>query len=515
MALFIVVLLNINSYAAVGANDGSAFVTKAEFDALVNTFNDQMDGYQAGLNSKIDGAIANYLAGLSAESRVTKDIFNNSWSILSCINGTYAPSFWKPDLDILYGGNYRGNFSYTSGSTKEFKQYTMGYAVRYTYNLANKMTRAIATCNKSEADQSASGVKYYWGGVTKEYTEKYSINAGLSNNGNSDLYGIEGTGAKSLTFENGVTLNINDGYQSSFPTLTSVVSPTISYKYDGAHPSTLTFNTKTVGCTAEVTTGETIDYLDHIIQYDGEEAWCLSVPNFTHTFRTHEDNTHNSSNILSSTSKAAEGSVTCLKGTGSSGPTTPSGGASTTLTFSHSTTTSKTFPSIGMLKYDKQSKNITQFKDPVYWEASTSTKGTVTDLRLVRGMMLLAAPKDATIKWSPRFTKGKVYDSTNKKWVDSSVTRVKLFFSLATFSNKLVSTDLVQATSDVGTTVDGGVLCNVCINSSDKATEVTFKMPKDGLVYAKWVPDTSDYDTAKWIQPVDVSQSSTYTQITE
>ena len=68
LALFsiaIMVLLNINSYAAVGANDGSAFVTKAEFDALVNTFNDQMDTYQSGMNAKIDGAIANYLAGLS------------------------------------------------------------------------------------------------------------------------------------------------------------------------------------------------------------------------------------------------------------------------------------------------------------------------------------------------------------------------------------------------------------------------------------------------------------------
>ena len=70
LALFIVVLLNVNTYAAVGANDGSAFVTKAEFDALVNTFNEQMDSYQSGLNSKIDGAIANYLAGLSNENRI-------------------------------------------------------------------------------------------------------------------------------------------------------------------------------------------------------------------------------------------------------------------------------------------------------------------------------------------------------------------------------------------------------------------------------------------------------------
>ena len=65
LAFFLVALMNINTYAAIGGNDGSAFVTKSEFDALVNTFNEQMDNYEASLNTKIDGAIANYLASLS------------------------------------------------------------------------------------------------------------------------------------------------------------------------------------------------------------------------------------------------------------------------------------------------------------------------------------------------------------------------------------------------------------------------------------------------------------------
>ena len=68
MALFIVALLNINSYAAVSGNDGSAFVTKAEFDALVNTFNEQMDDYEDTLVTKVDGAIANYLNSLSIDN---------------------------------------------------------------------------------------------------------------------------------------------------------------------------------------------------------------------------------------------------------------------------------------------------------------------------------------------------------------------------------------------------------------------------------------------------------------
>lgn len=64
MSIVLMLSISTNSIAAVGANDGSAFITKAEFDALVNTFNEQLDMMVKSLPSKIDGAIANYLAGL-------------------------------------------------------------------------------------------------------------------------------------------------------------------------------------------------------------------------------------------------------------------------------------------------------------------------------------------------------------------------------------------------------------------------------------------------------------------
>ena len=65
LALFLVVLMSINSFGAiVSENDGSAFVTKAEFDALKATFDSQIDKYNTSLDNKIDGAIASYLAGV-------------------------------------------------------------------------------------------------------------------------------------------------------------------------------------------------------------------------------------------------------------------------------------------------------------------------------------------------------------------------------------------------------------------------------------------------------------------
>ncbi len=67
-ALFLVLLLSIDSFAAaVSDNDGSAFITKAEFDSLKNNFQSQIDQYNTNIDSKIDNAIANYLAGIKTD----------------------------------------------------------------------------------------------------------------------------------------------------------------------------------------------------------------------------------------------------------------------------------------------------------------------------------------------------------------------------------------------------------------------------------------------------------------
>ena len=66
MVLFIVFVFCIESFGAVVSdNDGSAFITKAEFDSLKNNFQSQIDQYNTSIDSKIDGAIASYLSGIS------------------------------------------------------------------------------------------------------------------------------------------------------------------------------------------------------------------------------------------------------------------------------------------------------------------------------------------------------------------------------------------------------------------------------------------------------------------
>ena len=70
VALLLVLLISIESFGAVVSdNDGSAFITKAEFDSLKNNFQSQIDQYNTSIDSKIDGAIASYLAGITITKR--------------------------------------------------------------------------------------------------------------------------------------------------------------------------------------------------------------------------------------------------------------------------------------------------------------------------------------------------------------------------------------------------------------------------------------------------------------
>ena len=69
--LLVLLVFNCSAFAAiVSDNDGSAFITKAEFDSLKNTFQAQLNNYNENIDSKIDAAISSYLAGIKVDKEV-------------------------------------------------------------------------------------------------------------------------------------------------------------------------------------------------------------------------------------------------------------------------------------------------------------------------------------------------------------------------------------------------------------------------------------------------------------
>ena len=117
LCLIFAFLLSINSFAAiVSDNDGSAFVTKAEFETLKKDFADQVINYNNSIDNKIDGAIANYLAGIQLSKKIALEneyeLIDPTWMrnkrfdkskkgtkytiFISFTEATYAFATWTP-----------------------------------------------------------------------------------------------------------------------------------------------------------------------------------------------------------------------------------------------------------------------------------------------------------------------------------------------------------------------------------------------------------------------------------
>ena len=173
-ALSLVLLLSIESFAAVVTdNDGSAFITKAEFDSLKNNFQAQIDNYNTSIDNKIDGAIAAYLAGIKVASEGNEDVL-------------YFKTFPKNETAVYM----RSSTENTSTYGRSTRNCNWGFSSMYTSNFAitanayntsssySSSSRRFVNYNKSEGT-------YRWAGYTTNYYEKLTI-TGFCNAGSAD-----------------------------------------------------------------------------------------------------------------------------------------------------------------------------------------------------------------------------------------------------------------------------------------------------------------------------------------
>ena len=79
----IIIFANINFAAAVADNDGAAFITKAEFDSLKNTFQSELDKYNRNIDTKLEAAINAYISGVKNEKETKLEnkyvLINPTW----------------------------------------------------------------------------------------------------------------------------------------------------------------------------------------------------------------------------------------------------------------------------------------------------------------------------------------------------------------------------------------------------------------------------------------------------
>lgn len=194
--IFIVTLSTGHFTAVVSDNDGSAFISKAEFDSLKNDFQSQIDQYNTSIDNKIDVAIASYLAGIKT-SKTTEgkfSIFGNQKILIVNTKNINNLKFGKVgmDWDINFGqvgmrstytncavGTIKmtrtGDNNYEAfiidNSTGKFKYWGDSLKIDTKVNFALQKAVAAAT-SYYNSDDTVQNLKLRWGANAYSYARR-------------------------------------------------------------------------------------------------------------------------------------------------------------------------------------------------------------------------------------------------------------------------------------------------------------------------------------------------------
>lgn len=173
ISIFILLLVSINTYAVtVGGNDGSAFITKAEFDSLKSNFQSQIDTYNKNIDSKIDNAIAAYLSGISISKEYILKLptsilkypiaiynYENKYTVADFSTLTGDTKWWGPDLQLWMAYGWAQDISATAGAGHQDSHFDVLKAkyVRGTKNKINDFVN-IESYNSTTGKAKVSGM---------------------------------------------------------------------------------------------------------------------------------------------------------------------------------------------------------------------------------------------------------------------------------------------------------------------------------------------------------------------
>ena len=166
-------------YAAIIADyDGSAFITKSDFEELKANFADQIVNYENSIDSKIDGAIAAYLAGVRLQTTSDEKMIYFSWSNIEFINYEILPEFKVPSYNWWVTAGWFSDGTFTSGSGAS--AYDKKAANVCGYKQFKRVWGDNETCIRPKAtllygDESNVG-KVAWDGCAVRWDESWAIN---------------------------------------------------------------------------------------------------------------------------------------------------------------------------------------------------------------------------------------------------------------------------------------------------------------------------------------------------
>ena len=494
--LFFAFLFSIESFAAVVSdNDGSAFVTKAEFEALKKDFADQIINYNDSIDGKIDGAIASYLAGMNINKKMdykviptylTDDIYVNF------MNGYLKPEFRLPNLNYDYNIYIFRNHYDSDGITRLYTIYG-NYNIQY----SNPNWGTIET-NKKPLIKLVNGTEgangdFCWDGIALRYNESILLSSlkrvrTSAWAGNIDMGDI----THNISIENPFTFDQYTGENIKIQNLLS----NLQTKYTNSNGYSQTYTTwdkeqSFVALSIELGSfaGKKRDH-EVLSQYDGATEWDCYNNEFVNHFKTSgfqtktainmKDKVHTSAYKTESSHLFATNQRYAVDYWNLITPAWIVNDSSTLL------------PSCGYIGL-KSANNIYQVRDDIK-TSYRDKEWTINPLKLQEGTPVFAAKQYDNIEWGVKFDHVYCFNElpniggTN---YDDNQNEVDIYLSYKPFTN-LVTTGSADLDNENLVEFTQGGTKKKFFTTTNQQGKLKFEMKEDSVIYMKAIPH---YDT--------------------
>ena len=506
VALLMVLLLSIENFAAiVSDNDGSAFITKAEFDSLKNDFQSQIDQYNTSIDSKIDGAIASYLAGISVSKKESRKLVLGSWNNVTMFNYALANVWQTPNLNLSYdAAGYSGDGSgwltiWNALSKVSYARPNDTYCRRIVVNAGYEP-------NPNEYVS--------WCGYARNWVDYIKLTRALTVGwgDEADLAGIlDGNGG---TFEFCNIMNLKTGYfnDANLDTYADQIwEPYIRWQRSNESQSRsmvareFISTSNALSCSLGYVNNRQYDF-EHILNWDNYNQDQVSDVNWNHTLNVMDGNNSSAriwKNVLDQCTK--RGTWWCTTTSNKSkdkrtlanimwGNKTPAN-IQSYWSGARKDENSKYFVAVGLLDASYDSWHIyqsdTTFKDEYGGMSFESRK-----LSLLEGLPLLASKVDDKINIELEF------DNAYRNGTAVTNMDCDVFLSLVPFGEGSTVTDETKRIRCDGQDADKDYM-----TTTNNKIKLEWTMPEDGIVYIKWRPHDT---TGTWQVDLDFTKNPTY-----
>ena len=554
LVTFLVVLMNINAFAAVvGDNDGAAFITKAEFDSLKNDFQSQLDRYNSSIDNKIDGAIATYLSGIKVLKGNTMNILMGNKSDYTIRNGALENDYKCPDLDmaIAFDKMQWGSHLSLPGWRASWMVSGIPWSVANSQGWSSsggrldgyynaKMIHGWAFANYERTDAKnlknvvkneggvsnlvSDTVPLIWRGRATNKVEKWTMSAiwDISNErgqsmSSSDPAWLNEAYTNKIVFGKALKLNVNGKLEPANTKNSTVWNPTMRWYYNSNNFTWSIHSDNKMYTTVVPTVNYEANGDDKTWQYENLGTWKDDV-DIECEIEDCESYAYYSTLATSSTADwfgniqtngelygfwSGVEFVTYWQGSDGGGkPSTPTGfkvGQNVLWADGETEGSSGNFtiPQLGLLPFIPKANHIYQY----YNTLKDSDGNLVPNVTLNQGMPLCAVTANEQITWSLEFDKITAKNVTG----DLEAVLVLSYVPFTSKQNILNNNDYVEISG-----YEKGVTWP---QTTDKKLKISFTADRNGYVYAKWypkLPSTFNVDTVEWDATLNINKSGTY-----